>query len=203
MKSTDASVDGKVDCLVGGQQHTWYLSLWVGCIGWHKAVRWAKPKNGSKWWWKHWWRPGDCNLHIYCPSFETRQSGQYLLAPQRRPRPIGTNASGGVVLCCLSIGIVIVIVIRHPALMVEDRTVFELDWCLDLDLVSFYSIMRLKRCEISTAMSSVYVFHSCWTFSDWFSLYLMNSWTRANLSRSNRQRGVVAEYSLWTRLMRR
>ena len=87
--------------------------------------------------------------------------------------------------------------------MVEDGTVFELDWCLDLDLVSFYSIMRLKRCQISTAMSSVYVFQSCWTFSDWFSPYLMNSWSGANLSGSNRQRGVVAEYSPWTRLMRR
>ena len=52
-------------------------------------------------------------------------------------------------------------------------------------------------------MSSVYLFQSCWTFSDWFSPYLMNSWSRANLSRSNRQRGVVAEYSPWTRLMRR
>ena len=52
-------------------------------------------------------------------------------------------------------------------------------------------------------MSSVYVFQSCWTFSDWFSPYLMNSWSGANLSRSNRQRGVVAEYSPWTRLMRR
>ena len=31
----------------------------------------------------------------------------------------------------------------------------------------------------------------------------MNSWSGANLSRSNRQRGVVAEYSPWTRLMRR
>ena len=103
MKSTDASVDGKVDCLVGGQQHTWYLSLWVGCIVWHKAARWAEPKNGSKWWWQQWWRPGNCNLHIYCPSFETRQSGQYLFAPRRRPLPIGTNASGGVILCCLSI----------------------------------------------------------------------------------------------------
>ena len=88
--------------------------------------------------------------------------------------------------------------------MVEDGTVFVLDWCLDLDLVSFYfNYETQKMLNLYTAMSSVYLFQSCWTFSDWFSPYLMNSWSRANLSRSNRQRGVVAEYSPWTRLMRR
>ena len=88
--------------------------------------------------------------------------------------------------------------------MVEDGTVFVLDWCLDLDLVSFYfNYETQKMLNLYTAMSSVYLFWSCWTFSDWFSPYLMNSWSRANLSRSNRQRGVVAEYSPWTRLMRR
>ena len=86
--------------------------------------------------------------------------------------------------------------------MVEDGTVFVLDWCLDLDLVSFYfNYETQKMLNLYTAMSSVYLFQSCWTFSDWFSPYLMNSWSRANLSRSNRQRGVVAEYSPWTRLM--
>ena len=86
--------------------------------------------------------------------------------------------------------------------MVEDGTVFVLDWCLDLDLVSFYfNYETQKTLNLYTAMSTVYLFQSCLTFSDWFSPYLMNSWSRANLSRSNRQRGVVAEYSPWTRLM--
>ena len=162
--------------LVNGDIVLYFYTLcWVS-IEWHKAVRWAKSKNGSKWWWQHWWRPGNCTLHIYCPSFETRQSGQYLLAPQRRPLPIGTNASGGVILCCLSI------VNSHQASSSNGRR-----WnCLCARLIpgsrfSFvlFNCEILKMLNLYTAMSSVYVFQSCCTFSDWFSPYLRNSWSFA------------------------